>query len=103
MSDNLRRYRAIRNVLMQAYPTQAHRQPRPPPPHPGGAHQWHRGQQEHAVTPHRRESTHLSLSRFLSGMMGLRHHETVTGGMTVVGHCRYATAIHGQPYPSNPP
>src|SRR5262249_7383976 len=22
---------------------------------------------------------------------------------TVVGHCRYATAIHGQPCPSNPP
>ena len=46
MSDNLRRYRAIRDALTQYY--LARRQARSPgTDHPGGAHQRHRGQQEH--------------------------------------------------------
>ena len=47
MSDNLRRYRAIRDALTQCYPGQPSRHGRQALDHPGGAHQRHRGQQEH--------------------------------------------------------
>src|SRR5215831_12995415 len=41
----------------------------------------------------RRARHGLSLSRFLSGMMGLRHHETVTGGTTY----GWFTALQSRP------
>ena len=53
MSDNLRRYRAIRDAFIQGYPGQPTGTVARHLTHPRRAHQWHRGEQEHAAAPNR--------------------------------------------------